>query len=232
MTALAADFGGRLESINKMLLKVADRETPLLKRHLDLSNPVKNYKHEWVEKTLVGFTDTLATTISSSTATIITLSGGTNTPKRIIDTVTVLLVGTERMLVSSTVTVVTNSRTVVVTRGHLSTTNATHDSGKEVKILNSRSEGFSAGRDDTQKGTRNYNYTTIVERQAKISESAQGIESVGMETLLKNQVADLIPEVLKELENNFIYGVCRWLVVVCRERRQLHHRLHVERDPD
>ena len=204
--AQASDFPGRLESVNKMLNKIADRSTPLLKRHLDLSNPVTNYKHEWVDKTLVGFTDTLAVSLASSTATIITLSGGTNAPKRIIDTITTLLVGSELMLVSSTITVVTNTRQVVVSRGHRSTTASTYAVGKQVKILNPRSEGFSAGRDDTQKGVRVVNYTTIIEREAKVTESSQGVDTVGMETMLNKQLSDLMPEMMKELENHFIYG--------------------------
>jgi hypothetical protein len=204
--ANSPDFPSRLEDINKTLMKIADRTTPLLARHLDLSNPVSNYKHEWVDKTLVGFTDTLATSVASTTATIITLSGGTNAPKRIIDGVTVLLAGTERLLVTSTVTVITNSRTVVVTRGYHSSTAATFAAGKQIKLLNPRVEGFSAGRDDTQKGVRKYNYTVIVDREAKVSESSQGIDSVGMETMLQKQVDELVPEILKELENHFLYG--------------------------
>lgn len=205
MSSIVSQFSGRLESINKMLMTIADRETPLLTRHLDLSNPVTNTKHEWVEKTLVGFSDTLAASAVTAN-TIVTLSGGTNSPKRIIDGVTVLLVGTERMLVTSTITVVTNSRGVIVTRGHNSTTALSHPAGRAVKILNNRAEGFTAGRDDTQKGVRQFNYTTIIERQARLSESSQGIETVGKETLLNKQIAELMPELMKELENQLIFG--------------------------
>lgn len=204
--AQASDFGSRLESVNQELMKIADRETPLLKRHLDLANPVTNYKHEWVDKTLVGFTDTIAANLASTTATIVTLDGGTNAPKRVIDNVTVLLAGSEQMLVTSTITVVTNSRQVVVTRGYNSSTASTYAAGKQVKILNPRSEGFAAGRDDTQKGTRQENYTVIIEREAKVTESSQGVDTVGMEAMLDEQVNTLIPEVLKELENHFIFG--------------------------
>lgn len=202
----SSDYESRLESVNKMLQKIADRKTPLLKRHLDLSNPVTNYKHEWVDKTLVGFTDTLAASVASTTATIITLSGGTNNPKRVIDNVTTLLIGSELVLVTSTITVVTNNRQVVVTRGYRSTTPATFVTGKQVKILNPRSEGFTAGRDDTQKGVRRENYTVIIEREAKVTESSQGVDTVGQEAMLNKQMADLMPEMLKELENHLIYG--------------------------
>ncbi len=203
--AIVSQFESRLEAINKKLMEIADRETPLLKRHLDLSNPVDAIKWEWVDKTLKGLTDTLAATAVTA-ATIVTLNGGTNAPKRIIDNVTVFLAGSERMLVTSTITVVTNSSQHVVTRAYDSTTAVQHNPSKEFIILNSRAEGFTAGRDDTQKGTRQYNYTGIIEREAKVTGSAQAIDAVGAENTLEKQIEDLIPEVLKQLEVMLLYG--------------------------
>lgn len=208
MTAIVSDYanGGRLEDVGKMLNRIADRETPLLNRHLNLGMAVQDIKHEWVDKRLKGLRETLSASCTS-TETILTLSGGTDAPKRIIDGVTLMLIDSELVLVTSTITTVTNSSRHVVTRGSRSTTNAVHAANAEVRLMNVRDEGFTAGRDDSQKGTRKYNYTTIIERQAKLSGSSQGANSVQNEMKLKSQMAELVPELMKELEQQLIYGV-------------------------
>lgn len=204
--ANAVDFGGRREFLDG-LMKIADRSTAFGSRFMELSNPVTNPKLEWVNKTLVAMKDLVAATISSTTATIITLSGGTNSPKRIIDTVTVLLIGSERMTVTSTITVLTNQRQVVVSRGADSTTPSTYNPATEVQILNNRSEGFTAGRDDVQAGVREYNLTSIIERQAILSGTALSTNAAGNETEMRVQIEDLIGEIYKQLEFQLIYGI-------------------------
>lgn len=210
MTAIVSDYGSRLEDVDKMLSRIADRETPLLKRHLDLPNPATAIKHEWVDKPLKGLIDTLASSISSTTQTIITVNGGTNTPKRYIPGLTVLLIAGERMLVNSVITTVTNSATLFIGssgRGYHSTTAiSSAATGTQVKLMNFRTEGFSTGRDDSQKGTRNYNYTMIFERQLSLSRSSQAVNAVDNENAMDRQAAELTPELLKELEGAFIYS--------------------------
>lgn len=208
MTTIVSDYsnGARLEDVGKMLSAIADRETPFLKRHLDLNKAVKDVKTEWVDKRLKGLRETLAASCTS-TETIITLNGGTNTPKRIIDGVTLMLLGDELLLVTSTITTVTNSSRHVVTRGARSTTTAIAAANAELRLMNVRDEGFSAGRDDSQKGVRQHNYTSIIEREAKLSGSSQAIDTVGSEAKLKQQIKELMPELYKELENQALYGV-------------------------
>jgi hypothetical protein len=204
----AADFESRLEAVNDMLMAVADRNCKPLKMFLKLNEPVDNLKYEWVDKTLVGFKDTVYTALASSSTTVLTVAGGTNTPKRYIDGVSLIRVESEVMLVTSTVTVVTNSRVLNVTRAQVGTTASTHPAGAQVLIIgNPKNEGFSAGRDDSQKGVRAYNYTQILYREAKLSGTSQSVRAVGSEMKLDKQVADLLPEIMKELQYTFFHGI-------------------------
>lgn len=206
MTAVVSDYTARLENVNKTLKTIADRTTPLLSRHLDLKNPATAIKHEWVDKPLVGMRDSLKAALTSSTTTVMTLSGGTDNPKRIIDGVSTLLVGSEYLLVNSTITVVTNSQTLNVSRAQLSSTASSHAVNSEVRILSSRVEGFTADRDDSQKGVRQYNLTMIVERQLELSGSSQAVDNVGKEQRMKQQRRDLMPEWMKDLELELLYS--------------------------
>lgn len=210
MTAIVGEYESRLESINKLINRIADRERPMLKMFLDLSNPVDNVKHEWVNKALKGFEDTLASALTSTTPTVVTLNGGTNAPKRIIDNVTHLRLGTELMLVVSTITVVTNSTKVCVQRGYLSTTPATYSANTRVRLLHGgRSEGFDADRDDSQKGVRDFNYSQIWDRQLKLSGTSLNTNTVEKESRMDKQAAELMPEILKDMEGALLNNVAR-----------------------
>ena len=204
---IVSEFGGRLEDVNKFLKTTADRDTSILSMFLHLNEPVKAMKAEWVDKALVGFKDTVKTALTTSTGTTITVSGGTNAPKRYIAGVTLLEIEDEVVLVASIISTITNETTLNITRAQLSTTAASHAAGKEVVIIgNPRDEGFSAGRNDSQAGNRAYNMTQIFERQLKLSGSSQEISSVSQETLVANQVDELTPELLKEMQHAFFYG--------------------------
>lgn len=202
------DFGSKQESINAMIMALADRDTKLLSMFMKLGDPVDALKYEWVDKTLVGFKDKLSAALSSTTTTVITVSSGTNAPKRYIDGYTVIRVDDELMLCVSTITIVTNSMQINVTRAQVGTTAATHANGSQVLIIgNPRAEGFSAGRDDSQKGSRQFNYTQIFERELKLTGSSQAIKAVAAEPQLDRQAADLLPELLKELQMSLIHGL-------------------------
>lgn len=202
------DFGSKQESINAMIMALADRDTKLLSMFLKLGDPVDALKYEWVDKTLVGFKDKLSAALASTTTTVITVSSGTNAPKRYIDGHTLVRVDDEVMLCVSTITIVTYSMQINVTRASLGTTAATHANGSQVLLYgNPQAEGFSAGRDDSQKGTRQFNYTQIFERELKLSGSSQAIKAVAAEPQLDKQAADLLPELLKELQMSLIHGL-------------------------
>lgn len=206
MTAFATDYDSLLESINNEINRIAERERPLLKRHLDLSNPVASWKHEWVDKNLVAFRTTLKTALTSSTTTVVTLSNTTTNPARIVDTVTHLLMGSELMLVVSTITTSTVESVYCVDRAERSTTASSQAVSTEVIILDDREEGFTASRDDSQKGVRQENYSVIVNAELKLSGSSVAFNTAGMENTLAAQRQDLIPEVLKKLEDQLLYG--------------------------
>lgn len=204
---VTSEFGGRLEDVNKLLKSVADRNTQILSMFMDPSNPVEAIKAEWVDKTLVGFKDVLSAAITTTNGTTITVAGGTNSPKRYIAGVTLLEIDDEVVLVSSIITTVTNLVSLNVTRAQFSTTAATHANNAQVIIIgNPRDEGFSAGRNDSQAGVRVYNMTQLFERQYRLSGSSQAVASVGQETLLAKQLAEALPELLKEVQHAMFYG--------------------------
>jgi hypothetical protein len=209
MTAVVSDYASRLEGINKMLQQIADRYTPLLNKVLVLGEPATALKHEWVDKTLVGFMDTLKTAMTTTTGTILTVSGGTNTPKRYIGGLSLLRFqgSDEILLVTSVITTVTNSAQLVVTRAYQSSTASTYSATQQLRIFgNPQTEGFTAGRDDSQKGVRRYNYTQIFERELILSGSSQVVDAVSKENRMDQQAANLTPELLKELESALIHG--------------------------
>lgn len=203
----ATDFGGKLEAVHKMLKAVADRDTEFLSMFLNLNEMVTSNKFEWVDKTLVGFKDTLSAALTTSDGTTMTVSSGTNAPKRYIDGLTLIMIEDEVLLVNSTITVVTNASSYNVTRAQQSSTASSHPNSAEVIIVgNPRVEGFSAGRDDSQKGSRVFNYTQIFQREAKLTGTSQHVKAVGDEMKMAKQIADLTREIVKELQMDLIYG--------------------------
>lgn len=204
----ASDFGGKLELVNKMLKEItASGDVEFLNMFLNLEEMVTNTKYEWVDTTLVGFKDALGSALTSSSTTVITVSSGTNNPKRYIDGLTLLYIEDEILLVSSTITVVTNASSYCVTRAQRGTTASSHPNLSEVLIVgNPRVEGFSAGRDDTQRGSRYFNYTQIFQREAKLTGTSQHIKSVGDEMKMRKQIKRFTTEIVKELQMSFING--------------------------
>lgn len=204
----ATDFGGKLEAVHSMLKAVADRDTKFLSMFLNLNEMVTSNKFEWVDKTLVGFKDSLSAALTSSSTTVITVASGTNAPKRYIDGVSLILIEDEVLLVSSTITTVTNYSSYCVTRAQQSSTASSHPNASEVIIVgNPRTEGFSAGRDDSQRGSRVFNYTQIFQREAKLTGTSQHVRAVGDEMKLSKQIDDLTKELVKELQFSLIYGL-------------------------
>jgi hypothetical protein len=202
------DFASKLERVSKVIHAVADRDTKFLSMFLKMSEPIDALKYEWVDKTLVGLKDALKSALTSTTTTTITVYSSTASPKRYVDGYSLMRVDDEVMLISSTITVSTNYSSYNVTRAQLGTTGATHAVGAKVLIYaKPRAEGFAAGRDDSQKGVRYFNYTQIFERELKLTGSSQSIASVEQETLLNKQAADLLPELVKELQTTFIHGL-------------------------
>ncbi len=205
----ATDFGGKLEQVHKMLSEItASGDTKFLNEFMNLEEMVTNNKFEWVDTTLVGFKDLLSSALTTSTGTTITVASGTNAPKRYIDGLSLIFIEDEVLLVNSTITVVTNASSYNVTRAQVGTTASSHANASEVMLYaNPRVEGFSAGRDDSQKGSRFYNYTQIFQREAKLSGTSQSIMSVGDEMKLSRQIKRLTQEIVKELQMTFINGL-------------------------
>ncbi len=205
--SLGSTAEGRLEDVNKALSAIGNVATPVLMKLLDLNSPATNYKHEWVDKPVATLKDTIKVAQTTVTVGVLTVNGGTNTPKRYIDGVSVLRIGAEYLLVTSTVTVVTNERVLAVTRQYYSTTAASIPVGKEVWIQNPQDESFEATRNDAQFGVRKYNFTRIFERQFALSGTMQALNTPGNENTMNRQRLELTAEILKELQTAVFHGV-------------------------
>ncbi len=206
----ATDFGGKLEQVHDMVKAVADRDTKFLSMFLNLGEMVQNNKFEWVDKTLVGFKDSVhaSNALTTSNGTTITVASGSDTPKRYIDGLSLLYVEDEILLVNSTITVGTNISSYNVARAQLGTTASSHAASVEIMIVgNPRVEGFSAGRDDSQKGSRVFNYTQIFQREAKLTGTSQHVRSAGDEMKMAKQIDDLTREIVKELQMALVHGL-------------------------
>lgn len=217
-TAYQADFNTRMEHLDRYLKTVANRDTFILRMFLDKSSGVGSNKVEWVNKALVSLQSTLKTALASTTGTIITVSSGTATGEgAYIPGRSVLDICDELMLVTSIGTVNTSETVLYVTRGYSSsTTAATTDTvaGKRVQIVsNSTAEGFTYGRDDSQTGVKDFNYTQIFTREIRISDTARAIAangySVGNEMSVEAQVKDKTLELFKELQSAMIWSNLR-----------------------
>ncbi len=200
--ASSYDYASKIQDINRLISYIANRDTPLLNEFLDLSDPVKREQHEWINKPLMSFKDTLKVAITSTTATTITVNGGTATgQRRYIPGLTMLDIADERLLVASVITVSTNYTALNVARNQLSTTPVTAAVNTQVFIVSaSPVEGFDASRDDSQKGVKAYNNTQIFKRELILTGTSQAIDTVGNETMLNTQAKELTPEIMKELQ--------------------------------
>lgn len=204
----STDYTARRESVATMLNDIANRETVLVPIIADFSaSDVTNIRHEWVNKPLASLKDTLAAAQASTTSTVLTVSATTAAPARYIANVSVLQFGTESMLVTSVVTITATYTGLQVTRGFRSSTPTTYASGTQFFIVGGRSEGFTANRDDAQYGVREFNFTSIIERQLKLSGTSQSMKTVGDENKIARQVAELTAELMKQLQVNAIWGV-------------------------
>jgi hypothetical protein len=202
-----SSFEGRREDLAETLGRIANHYTPVLDQFLDLRKEATNYKHEWVDKPLAGLKDSILAASTLVTAGgVVTVNGGTNTPKRYIDGVSIIRINSEYLLVTSTVTVVTNSRTLAVTRAQRSTTAVQHLPNSQVFIMNPRAESFESDRNDAQFGIRKYNLTRIFERQYGLSGTAQALNTPGSENTLKGQRLELAAELMKELQMGMFHG--------------------------
>lgn len=202
------DIGTRREDILDVISKVAERETPLISMILGRT-PAKAVYHQWNDKNLVAFVDALGVAIASTTTATIQVTSGTNTGlRRYIPGSTVLLIGSEYLLVSSTVTVVTNSTILAVTRGYNnSTAGASYAVGTRVDIVAApQVAGFTAGNDHSQFGTLRGNYSQIFYREINLSGTAQAIDVAGNDNNMAEQMKDATEELMKEIHKNIFMG--------------------------
>jgi len=207
-TTIPSNTGSLLESVNKVLYNIADRDTWVLKRFLKLTpdTPVVSFHHCWINRPLVGFKDTLNANINNSTTSVVVKSGTSTDPKRYIANQTIIDIEDERMLVTA-VSISTTTTTLTVTRAVDGTTAAAHNANAQVLIVSAPpAEGADISRDDSQKGVRVENYTQIFQRALQLSGTSQAVKTVGNENMLSLQARDLIAEIMKELQFTMLHG--------------------------
>ena len=198
-----------VESIDSVIYKLAAHHAPFLRKYLNLTpagtqaDPeVKGATHNWVEKPLKSMRDKVHTAIAASATTLYTA----NEFARYIAGKTVILVGQEYMTVSAVGSYGSGKRALTVARGFNSSTDAAHNPGDNIQIMNITPEAWVVDRSDAQFAEKKYNVCQILSRAISLSGTAQATKTYGNEFNFDVQAAELIPEMFQELENLLISG--------------------------
>lgn len=197
---LIAYSTARHEDLRDVVSKIVqEQKNTVLDLFLTQNLAAEDTTHKWVDKKLKGYKTTLSTTINDST-TSVTIADATNV--RIINSQTYIKIDDEVIQVTGNAAGV-----LTVVRGALSTTAAAHTAGAEVFfIAHLHEEGADNSRDDSQVGTKKYNYTQIFRRELKLSGTSQAVKSAGNDNAWSNQVNELLPELLGELRLSALQG--------------------------
>lgn len=161
-------------------------------------------KAEIIEDTLSPLSTTIAEDLDDS-ETGVDIATGYGSYMRQGD---VILVGTEKMLVTS---VATDTATVV--RGWGATSGAAHTSGDAVTIVGRvMPEGSAPVTGHTTTTTSPYNYSQIISQAVTVTKTAQAINMYGISDIMDYQVAKLFADngragrLAQFLEKTFYYG--------------------------
>lgn len=168
---------------------------------------VSEIKAEWIEDELIPSKSSLASTVSSTTGTSLTLATGDVVDKLPpdVDTYnTVIRVDQEYMLVTAVA-----GDVCTVVRGYGNTTAATHASGAAVHIISQMEhEGANGKKAITKARTKPSNYVQTFSRTVEISGVQEAIKKLGGVTSEVNyQILKSMRQLALELEKTLIMGV-------------------------
>jgi len=155
-------------------------------------------KLEWLEDTLAGLTDTLATSCASAATSLSVTDGSLHKPGDVVE------IDSEMMWVSD-VSQANNKLTVTRNYGG---TQATHAKSATITLINAaRLEGADADYDRAFTDiVAPYNYTQIFQDDVKVSRSQNKISQYGIAEEFDYQAAKKIPEMSRLIEKAFFRG--------------------------
>ncbi len=168
---------------------------------------VAETKAEWIEDELVAQKSALASTLSSTTGTSITITSGDGADKLPpdVDTYnTVIRVDQEYMLVTAV-----SGDVCTVVRGYGNTTAATHASGADIHIISQMEhEGADGKKAVAQARTRPSNYVQTFSRTVEVSGIQEAIKKLGgITSEIDYQVMQGMRQLALELEKTLMMGV-------------------------
>jgi len=155
-------------------------------------------KLEWLEDTLAGLTDTLATSCASAATSLSVTDGSLHKPGDVVE------IDSEMMWVSG---VSQADNKVTVTRNY-GGTQASHAKSATITLINAaRLEGADADYDRAFSDVvAPYNYTQIFQDDVKVSRSQNKISQYGIAEEFDYQAAKKIPEMSRLIEKAFFRG--------------------------
>lgn len=168
---------------------------------------VSETKAEWIEDELVAQKSALASTVSSTTGTSISVATGDGAGKLPpdVDTYnTVIRVDQEYMLITAV-----SGDVCTVVRGYGSTTAATHASGAAVHIISQMEyEGADGKKAVAKARTRPSNYVQTFSRTVEVSGIQEAIKKLGgITSEIDYQVMQGMRQLALELEKTLMMGV-------------------------
>jgi len=163
--------------------------------------------NEWIEDSLTGQTSSLSVTVANTTTDSITVASGDGTDKFPEDVATyqaIIRIDEEFMLVTAM-----SSDVATVTRGHGSTTAATHAADAVVHIVSIiETEGADAKKAFARVRTRPSNYVQTFSRTVEVSGVQEAIKQLGgITSELSYQLLQSMKQLALELEKTIIMGV-------------------------
>lgn len=199
MTLIAYDTA-RHEDLRDVVSKIVqEQKNTILDLFLVQNQAATDTTHKWVDKKLKGYKDKLGEDLDNS-ETAVDVTDAAN--KRIITNKTYLKVNDEIMGPISGV----STNTLTVTRGALGTSAATHTTGDEVFFFEVEEEGADNSRDESQVGSKIYNFTQIFRGELKLSGTSQAVKSAGNDNAWANQAQELLKEKLQRLRVAALQG--------------------------
>lgn len=190
------DQAGMREDLSGLITGLFPDETPFLSSVLG-NVPAKQYKHEWIEDSLVSVSDTLNGSITAGTLSIVV----TNVDRwRIGD---ILRIGIENMWVSN---LVVATSTATVTRGFGATSGASHTTGDAIKKIGTTIlTGGDAVQALSTTKDRLFNYTQIFTDTVELDGRTEASSFVGGGER-PYQTKKHMRELKRQMELGIIYG--------------------------
>ncbi len=196
--------GVKITSVSKLMQTLAYRDNRFIslfinptpagtKKDPNIKDP---QAHKWVNERLNSARGILSANIAADATTVYV----DNKYMNFVANKSYISIDDEVIAVTAA-TLNSNTWTLTVTRGALSTTAAAHKAGSLVKVQRLWAEGEDAANYDNDKGEFNTNVCQIFRTDVKITGSAEATKTYNNENSLERQVIQKIPALFQQMEN-------------------------------